>query len=133
MNFQEVTQQVMYVVITVILPIVSAYAVSLIRSKIREVSMMEEVKRNEVISNLINEASDNVLDAVMYVNQVYTDSLKASGNFNAQSQKKAFDMAMEEAKKIIADDSKEIIESVYSSFDEWLKIKIESFVGSLKQ
>ena len=42
--------------------------------------MMEEVKRNEVISNLINEASDNVLDAVMYVNQVYTDSLKSSGN-----------------------------------------------------
>ena len=133
MSFQEVTQQVMYVAITVILPIVSAYVISLIRSKIREVSMMEEVKRNEVISNLINEASDNVLDAVMYVNQVYTDSLKASGNFNSQSQKKAFNMAMEEAKKIIADDSKGIIESVYGSFDEWLKIKIEAFVGSLKQ
>lgn len=133
MDFQEFQQQIMYAVLTVIFPIVSAYVVALIRKKMKEISMIEEVTKNEVISKLIQEASDNVLDAVLYVNQVYTDSLKASGNFNAQSQKKAFDMAMEEAKKIIANDSKDVIEMMYGSFDDWLKIKIEAFVGSVKQ
>lgn len=73
------------------------------------------------------------MDAVLYANQVYTDSLKASGRFDEAAQKEAFNRAYVEAINLISDQAKKTIEQLYGSFDKWLKLKIEAAVNSAKK
>lgn len=133
MEFSEVLNYVLYVVLTVILPVVATYVVNLIKTKIRESNIIAEATKNEDISNLIKDALSNVMDAVLYVNQVYTESLKASGNFDEAAQKEAFDRAYVEAVNMISDEAKKVINELYGSFDKWLQLKIESSVNMAKK
>lgn len=133
MEFNEMINNVLYVVLTVVLPIVVTYLVNLIKAKIRESTVVEEATKNENMSNLVKDALADVMDAVLYVNQVYTDSLKASGKFDKEAQEEAFNRAYETAMNMISDEAKKIIEQLYGSFDEWLKLKIESSVNTAKK
>ena len=133
MEFSEVLNYVLYVVLTVILPVIAKYAVDLIKTKIRESNIIANAAKNEDLSIIIEGALSDVMDAVLYVNQVYTDSLKASGQFDQAAQAEAFNRAYVEAVNMISDEAKNIIEQLYGSFDKWLKLKIESFVHAAKR
>ena len=73
------------------------------------------------------------MDAVLYVNQTFTDALKQKGEFNEEAQKEAFNKAYEKAIELISQGSKDTINEIYGSFDEWLKLKIESSVNMAKK
>lgn len=133
MEFSEVLNYVLYVVLTVILPVIAKYAVDLIKTKIRESNIIANAAKNEDLSVIIEGALSDVMDAVLYVNQVYTDSLKASGKFDQAAQTEAFNRAYVEAVNMISDEAKKVIEQLYGSFDKWLKFKIESFVNAAKR
>ena len=133
MEFSELINYVLYVVLTVIIPVVATYVVNLIKAKIKESNVIEEATKNENMSNLVKDALSDVMDAVLYVNQIYTDSLKASGKFDEQAQKEAFNRAYIEAMNMISDSAKEVITEMYGSFDKWLKLKIESSVNMAKK
>lgn len=133
MEFNEMLNNVLYTVLTVILPVVATYVVKLIKTKIKESKAIEEATQNENASALIKDALNDVMDAVLYVNQVYTDSLKAKGQFNEDAQKEAFNRAYIEALDMISDGAKEVIEQMYGSFDKWLQLKIESSVNVAKK
>lgn len=133
MEFSEVLNYVLYVVLTVILPVIAKYAVDLIKTKIRESNIIANAAKNEDLSVIMEGALSDVMDAVLYVNQVYTDSLKASGKFDQAAQTEAFNRAYVEAVNMISDEAKKVIEQLYGSFDKWLKFKIESFVNAAKR
>ena len=133
MEISEVINYILYIILTAVLPVVAAYAVSLIKAKIIESGLIADAAKNEVIGQIIESALSDVMDAVLYVNQVYTDSLKASGRFDEAAQKEAFNRAYVEAINLISDQSKKTIEQLYGSFDKWLKWKIEAAVNSAKK
>ncbi len=133
MEFSEVLNYCLYIVLTVLLPVVAKYAVDLIKTKIKESTIIEEATKNENASNLVKDALSDVMDAVLYVNQVYTESLKASGRFDEKAQKEAFNRAYVEAMNMISDEAKKVIEQLYGSFDKWLQLKIESSVNMAKK
>ena len=133
MEFNEMLNNVLYVVLTAILPIVSTYIVNLIKAKIKESSVIEEATRNEDMSNLVKDALADVMDAVLYVNQVYVSNLKAKGEFTEEAQKEAFNLAYTEAMNMISDGTKKVIAEMYGSFDKWLQLKIESSVNMAKK
>lgn len=133
MEFSELINYVLYIVLTVIIPVIATYAVNLIKAKIKESHVVEEATRNENMSKLVKDALSDVMDAVLYVNQVYTDSLKASGKFDENAQKEAFNCAYEKALNMISDGAKEVITEMYGSFDKWLQLKIESSVNMAKK
>ena len=133
MEFSEVLNYVLYIVLTVILPVVTTYIVNFIKAKIKESNVIEEKIKNEDVSNIIKDALSNVMDAVLYVNQTYTDSLKAQGCFNKEAQEEAFDKAYEKAISLISQGTKDTIEELYGSFEDWLELKIESSVRIAKE
>ena len=133
MEFRQVMNDILYVVLTVILPIVATYLVNYLKSQIKESNIIGEITKNENINNLIEEAMLDIMDAVLYVNQTYTDSLKKAGKFDEAAQKEAFNLAYQKALQLISDETKDLIESVYGSFDEWLSLKIESSVNKAKK
>ena len=133
MEFSEMLNYVLYVVLTVIIPVVAKYAVDLIKTKIKESNIIADATKNEDLSKIVEGALSDVMDAVLYVNQVYTDSLKASGRFDKEAQEEAFNRAYVEAMNMISDEAKKVIEQLYGSFDKWLKLKIESSVNMAKK
>ncbi len=130
MEISEVINYILYIILTAVLPVVAAYAVSLIKAKIIESGLIADAAKNEVIGQIIESALSDVMDAVLYV---YTDSLKASGRFDEAAQKEAFNRAYVEAINLISDQAKKTIEQLYGSFDKWLKLKIEAAVSSVKK
>lgn len=132
MEFNEMINNVLYTVITIVVPIIMTYAIKLIKAKIAESGIVKKLTENENNQNLILDAINNVLDAVKYVNQIYVDTLKNRGEFNEEAQKEAFNRAYVEAINMISDDSKKAIETIYGSFDKWLRLKIEASVNTAK-
>lgn len=133
MEFSEMLNYVLYVVLTVILPVLAKYAVDLIKTKIKESNIIADATKNEDLSKIIEGALSDVMDAVLYINQVYVDSLKSSGKFDKEAQQEAFNRAYKEALNMISDEAKKVIEQLYGSFDKWLKLKIESSVNMAKK
>lgn len=132
MEFTEMLNYVFYIVLTVILPVVAKYAIDLIKTKIKESNIITDATKNDDLNQIVESALSDVMDAVLYINQVYVDSLKSSGHFDKAAQKKAFNRAYAEAINIISDEAKKIIEQLYGSFDKWLKLKIEASVNMAK-
>lgn len=133
MEFSEMLNYVLYVVLTIILPVVAKYAVDLIKTKIKESNIIADATKNEDLSKIVDGALSDVMDAVLYINQIYVDSLKSSGKFDKKAQAEAFNRAYVEAMNMISDEAKKVIEQLYGSFDKWLKLKIESSVNMAKK
>lgn len=133
MEFSEVLNYILYIVLTAILPVVAKYTVNLIKTKIKESNVIANVTQNENISKIIENAFSDVMDAVLYINQIYVDALKSNGKFDKDAQKNAFNRAYTEALNMISDESKRVIEQTYGSFDKWLKLKIETSVNLAKK
>lgn len=133
MEFNEMLNNILYVVLTTILPIVTTYGVNLIKAKIKESKAIEEATKNEDISNLIKDALSDVMDAVRYVNQTFVDSLKKSGKFDEEAWNKAFNLAYTEAMNSISDGAKKAINEMHGSFENWLELKIEASVNMAKK
>ena len=123
----------LYVVLTVIFPVVATYTVNLIKAKIKESNVITNAAKNENITKIIEGALSDVMDAVLYINQIYVDALKSSGKFDKDAQKNAFNRAYAEALNMISEESQKVIEQVYGSFDKWLMLKIETSVNMAKR
>ena len=129
MEFKDILQQVLYVVITVVVPIFVTYLVNLIRSFVQKTT--ENIK-NEKIRTLIGYAGDAISLSVSTVSQTYVDALKKQGTFNAEAQSIAKRMAVDKAKALITKEMKNAIETVYTNFDSYLENYIEGIVRASK-
>ena len=132
MEFTELIQYILYVVLTAILPVAAKYAISLIQTKIRESAFIEEAAKTEARSILIKDALSDVMDAVLYVNQTFVDTLKAKGEFTESAWKEAKQKAYNAALLTVSEESKKAVAAVYGSFDNWLQLKIEATVKAAK-
>lgn len=133
MEFSEVLNYILYIVLTAILPVAATYTVNLIKTKIKESNVIANATQNENITKIIENAFSDVMDAVLYINQIYVDALKLNGKFDKDAQKNAFNRAYTEALNMISNESKRVIEQTYGSFDKWLKLKIETSVNLAKK
>lgn len=125
----EMLHALIYAVITVILPIITTYVVKILRAKLTEIRFenMDEAHRA-----WIERAADIVFDIVTQVQQTYVSSLKARGEFNAETAKEAKAKAVALANELIAKELKDAISDIYSSFDAWLDVQIEKDVYEIK-
>lgn len=113
------------VVTCIILPLISFLGVKLtqwLNTKIKD----------EKGQKLIEGAVDVVVNAVRSVFQTYVESLKNSGNFNAEAQKIAFNLAKSIVLKQLTEDSKAYIANNYGDLEEWIRNQIEASIYKLK-
>lgn len=129
MTFKEFIQQLMYLVITGILPFVTVYFANFVKSIIQK---NKDNIENEQIQNLIDYAGEAISVAVMTVSQTYVDTMKRQGKFDAEAQAIAKQMAIDKAKELISREMKSAIESVYTNFDAYLDNYIETVVRESK-
>ena len=130
MDIHALILDLLYAVIIVAIPILAKYITSYLSTK--------KIVSNEQITLslqqlLINDAIQIVNDIVLEISQTYVDSLKKSGSFDADAQKEAFNMAYDNAYKLISKDAKNLITEYYNDFDTWLRTQIEKSVISNKK
>lgn len=129
MTFNEFIQQLMYLVITGILPFVTVYFANFVKSIIQK---NKDNIESEQVQNLIDYAGEAISVAVMTVSQTYVDTMKRQGKFDAEAQAIAKQMAIDKAKELISREMKSAIESVYTNFDAYLDNYIETVVRESK-
>ena len=132
MSFTEMIQYILYIVLTAILPVAAKYTVNFIQARIRESAFIEEAAKTETRSILIKDALSDVMDAILYVNQTFVDTLKARGEFTQSAWEEAKQKAYNAALLSVSEESKKAVASVYGSFDNWLQLKIEASVQAAK-
>ena len=110
---------ILYVLITVALPLVLRYGYQLASAKRAESKYADAV--------------ESVYAAVAYVNQTFVDSLKASGSFDNEAAMQAFYMAKDAALECMKDSTYKWLEKTYEDLDTWLEVQIESAVKSSKK
>ena len=109
---------IFYVLLTVALPITLRYVFQLISAKVADSKYSQTVNA--------------ILAAVEYVNQTFVDSLKASGSFDEEAQRKAFEMAKEAALASLSAGTYKWLERSFVDLDAWLTVQIESAVKAVK-
>lgn len=132
-EFQQVLNNILYIVLTAILPIVVTYGIKFLKAKINECNAIKDATQSEELSNYVKDAMCNVMDAVVYVNQTYVDSLKKSGKFDEDAQKEAFNKAFAHAACLLSEGSNKAIQALHGSVENWLTIQIEAAVKAAKK
>ena len=129
MDIKQGIQDVLYLIITGILPLLITYGVLFLKVKIKE---QEKQLENDQLVKYIDAATDAISKAVLTVNQTYVDSLKKQGKFDSEAAKTAKQMAIDKAKALITENSKKAIETLYSDFEAYLNDAIEELVRENK-
>lgn len=122
----EILLNVLSVVVTaIILPLISLAGTKLI-------NFLSTKIKNEKANNILETATNIVINAVKSVFQTYVDSLKKEGKFDKQSQLVALNKAKDVAISQMSEDVKEFIKNNYGSLDAWLNTQIEATIDTLK-
>ena len=109
---------VLYVLITVMIPILLRYIYQLVAVKVAGTQYANAVAA--------------VFSAVDYVNQTFVDALKEAGNFDKEAQAIALQKAKDAALETMAAGTRKWLEKSYTDIDNWLTVQIESAVKSAK-
>ena len=129
MNWNELLLDLLFGVITVALPVVVAVLCKYLGQLFDKIGIEID---HLVVKNTINQVLELILKVVQSTSQTYVDSLKASGEFNEEAQKKAFNDTKETILALLNEESKEIIQTLYGDIEAWLNVQIESAVKELK-
>lgn len=89
--------------------------------------------QNKELADMVRKAVDVVEQSVLFVMQTYVDALKATGNFDHDAQKEAFEKARKRVYELLDDKTKNAISSSYGSFALWLQTRIEQTVRETKK
>ena len=77
MDIKQGIQDVLYLIITGILPLLITYGILFLKVKIKE---QEKNLENDQLVKYIDAATDAISKAVLTVNQTYVDALKKEGS-----------------------------------------------------
>lgn len=109
---------ILYMIITVALPMLLRYAYQLVAVKVAGTQYANAVSA--------------VFSAVDYVNQTFVGALKEAGNFDKEAQAIALQKAKDAALETMAIATRKWLEKSYTDLDNWLTVQIESAVKSGK-
>ena len=129
MDWNVLLKDLLYAVITAAVPILTAFALKFLSKYFNKISVETD---QLIISDTINESLDLIMKVVSSTSQTYVDSLKASGEFTKEAQKKAFNETKDTIMNLLSEESKELLATLYQDIDAWLTVQIESAVREQK-
>lgn len=130
MEWMVILQQVFELCIIPLLGIVTFYIVQFIKTKTEELNANNS---NEILSKYVEMLSNTICECVIATNQTYVDSLKAQGKFDAEAQKKAFEMTYNSVINILTEDAKVYLTSIYGDLTAYITNMIEAEVNKNKK
>ena len=128
-EWNEMLLNVLYVCLTVIMPILVRYIIKYITTVIATATeKIEDAK----LRDYVYYATDVVNNCVLDVCQTYVDSLKSAGKFDKEAQVTAKQMALDKAVALITSEAKQAVSILYGDFNAWIDSIIEASVRENK-
>ena len=128
-NFLQILSQIFEVCVIPLLGILTAYLVQYIATKKDALIKQND---NALAAKYITMLSKTITDCVIATNQTYVDSLKSQGKFDAEAQKKAFNMTLTAVLSILNDEAKEYLTAIYGDLNTYITKQIEAAVNKNK-
>jgi hypothetical protein len=126
---KEMLTQLLIAVITVGVPIITAYLVKLINKAAENAAAdTDDIKAK----SYIEEIAKAITDAVSATSQTYVDALKQTGKFTKEAQAEAAQKALTVCLATISPAAQTFIESAYGDLTDYLSTKIEAEVRKQK-
>lgn len=129
MEWKEALHELLYVLIVIVLPLLVRYVVVYLNVKTKEYS---EAMENETLRKYVEDANNIIASIVLSVSQTYVDAMKKAGKFTPQAQEIAKQMAMQKARELISEASKNAIITLYNDFEDYVNSQIEALVRQTK-
>lgn len=129
MDWLVILYKIFEVCIIPLLGILSMYVVKLIKIKTNEILNNTD---SEMLKKYIEMLSTTISDCVSATTQTYVDNLKASGKFDEEAQKIAFNKTFEAVMNILTEDAKEYLTEVYGDLNTYITNRIEAEVKAQK-
>lgn len=129
---KEITELFLFTIITGCGIAVINKVITFLNEKIDDLQKTKTFVEHEKLNQYIDYAQEAITTAVTSVSQTYVDSLKKSGQFDKTAANNAKKQAIEIAEKLISDNSKIAIETVFGNFEEYINNKIEAVIKSEK-
>jgi len=126
----KILQDILYVVIIAILPIVVSKFVTFVSGK---TTSLEAGLKNEKQKKLLEAINELFVAAVTKTNQTFVDNVKAAGKWDETAASKAFELSKETVQSLLTSDAKDLLAELYKDVDSWIDTKIESTVKALKK
>lgn len=125
----ELLSQIFEVCVIPLLGVLTKYLVDFLNAKRDEAKANTE---NAVASKYLDMVYDTVADCVQATNQTYVESLKASGSFDAEAQKEAFNQTLTAVTTILTAEAKEYLSTITDDVQTYLTQLIEAEVNGNK-
>lgn len=125
MNWTNIVEQLFELVVYPILGIAGTYLTYLISIKIKE---LKQKSSNDMATKYLDMLNDTITNAVVTTTQTYVESLKAQNKFDAEAQKKAFQITYDAVMRVLTADAIKYITSYVGDLETYVTNKIESAV-----
>lgn len=125
---KEIVELLLFTIITGCGITVINKIITFLNEKIDDLQKTKAFAEHEKLNQYIDYAQEAITTAVTSVSQTYVDSLKKNGKFDKAAANHAKEQAIQIAEKLISDNSKIAIETVFGNFEEYINNKIESVI-----
>lgn len=125
MDWLELLNQIFQVCIIPLLGVLTTFLVAYIHKKKEALKTQVD---NTLYHKYIDLLSQTITDCVIATNQTYVDSLKASGTFDIDAQKKAFEDTCNNVLAILSDDAKEYLSVALGDLQAYIANRVEAEV-----
>ena len=110
------------------LGVATVYLITWLKAKKKE--LLEKTK-NETTQKYLNLLDNTITECVLATNQTYVNSLKQSGTFDMEAQKKAFQLTYDVVMATLTDDAQMYLNEAVKDLTASIATKIEAQVLSL--
>ena len=129
MNWLELLYTIFEVCLIPLLGVLTTYFIKWLKMKETEIN---ERLENETAEKYVSMVSETIAACVLATKQTYVDTLKKQGAFDAEAQKIAFNTTLETVMKVLSDEAKEYLTSIYGDLIVYLTTRIEAEVNLQK-
>ncbi len=128
---KQITELFLFTIITGCGIAVINKVITFLNEKIDDLQKTKAFTEHEKLNQYIDYAQESITTAVTSVSQTYVDSLKKSVQFDKTATNNVKQQTIEIAEKLINDNSKIAIETIFGDFEEYIN-KIESVIKGEK-
>lgn len=137
MNWNEVMELIIKLIIVPIIPLLAVYLKSLIQIKIakakREIEAIENETASKQLDKQLDLAQKTLESCVTETTETYVSELKKLDKFDKNAQIIALNKSKEKFLDIISEATKEALEQVYGDYLKWIDTSIEKILESKKK
>lgn len=130
MDWMKLLQEIFYVCVIPLLGVLTTYLIQFLKVKGNQIA---ESVDNDLAAKYIKMLTETICTCVEETNQTYVDALKKAGTFDAEAQKEAFTKCKDAVMKILSNEAKEYLASIYGDLDKFIESMIEAQVKQAKK